>query len=111
MFDGETNHAPRGVCLNKAIWGVPMAQDTSKSRQIHWEKTRNLTWLVLVLWFIFSMVIPWFAKELDSFSFLGFELGYYMIVQGSLIVFVLLIVFQNFRQDSIDDEYIRAEGD
>ena len=38
-------------------------------------------------------------------SFLGFQLGYYMVVQGSLIVFVLLIVIQNIMQDSIDDEY------
>jgi len=37
-------------------------------------------------------------------SFLGFPLGYYLCVQGSLIVFVLLIWFQNWRQDTIDDE-------
>ena len=87
-----------------------MAQDTSRNRQVHWEKTRNLTWVVLIIWFIFSTLLPWFAKDLDSFHFLGFELGYYMVVQGSLIVFVLLIVFQNYRQDAIDDEYIKAEG-
>ena len=88
-----------------------MAQDTSKNKQVHWEKTRNLTWIVLVIWFVFSMLLPWFAKELDSLSFLGFQLGYYIVVQGALIVFVLLIVFQNLRQDAIDDEYIRAEGE
>ena len=82
-----------------------MSQDNSASRQRHWEKTRNLTYLVLIVWFIFALIIPWFAGSLNSISFLGFELGYYMLVQGSLIVFVLLIVFQNFRQDAIDDEY------
>jgi putative solute:sodium symporter small subunit len=59
----------------------------------------------LAIWAIFAFVLPWNAKALDSFSFLGFPLGYYTVVQGSLIVFVLLIVFQNFRQDQIDDEY------
>ena len=82
-----------------------MAEDKAERRRIHWAKTRNLTYLVLVLWFIFSLVLPWFAKELDSMHFLGFKLGYYFIVQGSLIAFVLLIVFQNMRQDKIDDEY------
>lgn len=82
-----------------------MSQDNSASRQRHWEKTRNLTYLVLIVWFTFALIIPWFAGSLNSISFLGFELGYYMLVQGSLIVFVLLIVFQNFRQDAIDDEY------
>ena len=72
---------------------------------MHWAKTRNLTYLILVIWFIFSILVPWFAKELDAFTFIGFKLGYYFIVQGSLIIFVLLIVIQNMMQDSIDDEY------
>lgn len=70
----------------------------------HWTKTRNLTIFVLVVWAIFAFVVPWFAKSLNEMSFIGFPLGYYFIVQGSLIVFVLLIFFQNWRQDAIDDE-------
>lgn len=82
-----------------------MADDKSARRTIHWSKTRNLTFIVLAIWFVFSLVLPWFARELDAASFLGFKLGYYIIVQGSLIVFVLLIVVQNLLQDKIDDEY------
>ena len=75
------------------------------ARQRHWAKTRSLTVLVLILWFIFLIIVPWFAKELNGITFLGFPLGFYMIAQGSLIVFVLLIFFQNWRQDAIDDEF------
>lgn len=71
----------------------------------HWEKTRNLTILVLIIWAILAIVVPWFAKDLNSMSFLGFPLGYYMCVQGSLAGFVALIWFQNWRQDAIDDEF------
>lgn len=46
-----------------------------------------------------------YAKELNAYTFIGFPLGYYFIVQGSLIVFVVLIFFQNWRQDQIDDEF------
>ena len=53
--------------------------------------------------------MPWFAKDLDGASFLGFPLGYYFIVQGSLIIFVLLIVVQNLLQDNIDEEHGVAE--
>jgi putative solute:sodium symporter small subunit len=81
-----------------------MPEVSQDAKQRHWIKTRNLTILVLVIWFIFAFIIPWFAKDLNAMSFLGFPLGYYFIVQGSLIVFVLLIFFQNWRQDSIDDE-------
>ena len=82
-----------------------MAEEISSNQRRHWQKTRNLTYLVLVIWALFSLVVPWFAKELNAMSFLGFELGYYMVVQGSLIIFVALIWFQNWRQDSIDDEF------
>jgi len=82
-----------------------MSRELAERRQIHWAKTKSLTFVVLFIWFVFSLVTPWFARELDSFSFLGFELGYYLIVQGSLIVFVLLIVVQNLLQDRIDDAF------
>lgn len=82
-----------------------MPDDKAARREIHWSKTRSLTIGVLVIWFVFALVLPWFARELDSMSFMGFKLGYYIIVQGALIVFVLLIIGQNLMQDSIDDEY------
>ena len=82
-----------------------MSEQDAARKERHWLKTRNLTYLVLAIWAIFAFILPWNAKALDNFSFLGFPLGYYTVVQGSLIVFVLLIVFQNFRQDAIDDEY------
>ena len=67
--------------------------------------------MVLVIWAIFAFVLPWNAKSLNELSFLGFPLGYYFAVQGSLIVFVLLIFFQNWRQDAIDDEFGVSEDE
>lgn len=81
-----------------------MADNVNEIRQQHWVKTRNLTWLVLVIWFVFAFVVPWNAAALDKMSFIGFPLGYYFCVQGSLIIFVALIFFQNWKQDKIDDE-------
>ena len=82
-----------------------MPEDSKESREQHWAKTRSLTIGVLIVWAIFAFIVPWFAKELNAFSFIGFPLGYYFIVQGSLAIFVLLIFFQNWRQDAIDDEF------
>ena len=79
--------------------------DNSDAKTQHWQKTRNLTFLILILWFIFAIVVPWMAGSLNSMTFWGFPLGYYMCVQGSLIAFVLMIWFQNWRQEAIDDEF------
>jgi len=81
-----------------------MAANDEK-RQQHWIKTRNLTYVILVLWFIFAFVLPWNAHALNAYTFIGFPLGYYFIAQGSLIAFVVLIWVQNWFQDKIDDEY------
>jgi putative solute:sodium symporter small subunit len=81
-----------------------MAEVTEEVRKRHWSRTRNLTFLVLAIWFVFAFVIPWNAQALNEYSFIGFPLGYYFPVQGSLIIFVLLIFFQNHQQDKIDDE-------
>ena len=66
-------------------------------REGHWAKTKSLTITVLVLWFIFSFVVHWFADALNSFSFIGFPLGFYMAAQGSLIIFVVLIFYLAHR--------------
>ena len=82
-----------------------MSTGNSEARQKHWGKTRNLTIFVLIIWAVFAFVLPWNAQSLNSMTFLGFPLGYYLCVQGSLAVFVVLIFFQNWRQDAIDDEF------
>ena len=76
-----------------------------KTKHIYWLKTRNLTFVILALWFVFSIIVPWNAHILNKYIFLEFPLGYYMISQGSLIAFVVLIFFQNWRQDQIDDHF------
>ena len=81
-----------------------MSQEKSDARKRHWEKTRTLTIIVLIVWFIFAFVVHWFAQSLNELSFLGFPLGYYFAVQGSLAIFVVIIFLQNVLQDRIDDE-------
>ena len=78
-------------------------------RDKHWAKTKNLTILVLVLWFIFAILAPWFANALNSISFMGFPLGFYMVAQGSLIAFVVIIFWLAYRQNAIDEEFGVAE--
>lgn len=82
-----------------------MAGQTPEADAAHWAQTKALTYVVLAIWFIFAFVVHWFAAWLNPVTFLGFPLGYYLAVQGSLVAFVVLIFFQNWRQDNIDEEY------
>ena len=78
---------------------------SEEAKDRYWVKTRNLTFIALAIWFVFSLVVPWFAPQLNQINFLGFPLGYYMIAQGSLIVFVVTIFWHNWAQDKVDDEF------
>ncbi len=69
----------------------------------HWSRTATLNNIILILWAIFAFVIPWYAAELNAYEFMGFPFGYYMVVQGSLFAFVVLIFVQNWIQDGIDN--------
>jgi len=82
-----------------------MSSTGAGAREGHWAKTRMLNTIIMILWLIFAIIIPYNAASLNSMTFLGFPLGYYMCVQGSLIAFVTMIWIQNWRQDQIDDEY------
>jgi putative solute:sodium symporter small subunit len=80
-----------------------MENGLSEIERKHWSRTSTLNNIVLLLWFVFAFIMPWYAAELNAYTFIGFPLGYYMVVQGSLIAFVLIIFIQNWIQDKIDN--------
>ncbi len=74
------------------------------NKEKHWEKTKGHMIITLAIWFFFSTVIFMFGAEINSASFLGYPLAYYMTAQGSLLAFVLLIFWFANRQEKIDEE-------
>ena len=86
-----------------------MAEMTPAQREAHWSKTSRLMWTIMVLWLFFSFVVHLFAVQLNSITFLGFPLGFYMAAQGSLIAFVVLCFWNASAQNKIDKEFGVAE--
>lgn len=79
------------------------------NREAHWRKTRTLMIVHIVIWFIFSYLVHWFATELNAFTFNSFPLGFYMAAQGSLIVFVVQLFVFARQQHNVDVEFGMAE--
>ena len=88
-----------------------MAQDqlTPAQRDAYWRKTSRLMWTIMVLWVIFSFVIPAFAIQLNQVKIFGFPLGFYMAAQGSLIFYVVVCFWNARAQNKIDEEFGVAE--
>ena len=75
------------------------------NKEKHWEKTKGLMILTLIIWFIFGYLIFMFGSSLNNSSFLGYPLAYYMCAQGSIVIFVVLIFWFANKQEKIDEEF------
>ena len=84
--------------------------DTSR-REEHWARTKRLMIITLSIWFFFSFVIHWFAPQLNTVTFFGWPLGFYMAAQGSEIVFVVTLFWFAKAQHAIDQDCGFAEED
>ena len=80
-----------------------MSTETGQT-ELHWSRTKSLMFVHLSIWFVFSFVVHWFASSLNSITFIGFPLGFYMAAQGSLIVFVVQLFVFAKQQEKIDRE-------
>ena len=76
----------------------------------YWRKNLATTAVQLAIWFIVTFVIGWYARELSSITILGFPLPFYMGAQGSLVIYVLIILFYAMYMNKLDLEYDVHEG-
>ena len=75
----------------------------------YWRLNLLLTFGLLALWFGVTFVIGYYANEFNAISFLGFPLGFYMFAQGSLVVYLLIIVVYVVVMNRLDRRYGVAE--
>ncbi len=86
-------------------------QLTEKHKE-YWRKNLVITAILFVVWFVFTFVEIWFARELNSsMTFLGFPIAFYFSAQGSLAVYVALIGIYALLMRKLDLEYKVDEGD
>jgi putative solute:sodium symporter small subunit len=85
-------------------------QLTEKHKQ-YWQKNLRMTGSMLVIWFVATFVVGWFARDLQSITVLGFPFSFFMGAQGALLIFVLLVGYYARCMDKLDHEYGVQEED
>lgn len=81
---------------------------TERHRE-YWRKNLRITAILMVIWFVVTYVVGWFATGVNQITILGFPLAFYMGAQGALIIYVLIIVFYARYMNRLDQEYDVAE--
>ena len=67
-------------------------QLTAKHKE-YWSRNLRLTAVLLFIWFVVTYVMAWYAIPLAEINFFGWPLSFYMAAQGSLIIYVLIILY------------------
>lgn len=61
------------------------------ARGRHWQRTRNLTMLLLALWLATSFCTVFFARELAQLAVFGWPLSFYMAAQGAALIYLAIL--------------------
>ena len=71
-------------------------------KQQYWHINLTLTISLLIVWFLLTFLVNYFADELNQFSLMGFPLGFYMTTQGSLLVYLAIVWFYARFMNKLD---------
>lgn len=78
---------------------------SSTAAGLLWRRTLQFTGVLLGLWLVFNLAVPLLALDLNTISFAGFPLGYWLAAQGALLVYLLLIVVYIRGMDRLEARY------
>jgi putative solute:sodium symporter small subunit len=81
------------------------------ARYAFWLKTRRWTLGLLAAWLLVNLAVPWFARDLDRYSFLGFPLGYWLAAEGALFIYVGLIAVYVLVMDRLESALAAASAE
>ena len=82
---------------------------TERQRE-YWRKNLRITAVLMVIWFLVTFGVGYFARELN-FTFFGWPFSFWVGGQGALIVYVLMIWYYARTMNRLDQEFGVAEGE
>ncbi len=78
----------------------------SQESNAYWKANIRLILTLLVIWFAVSFGAGiLFVDQLDAIKIGGFPLGFWFAEQGSIYVFVLLIVIYTVKMNQLDKKF------
>ena len=77
----------------------------------YWKKNLVITTILMIIWFVVTFVIGYYAIQLSEITFMGWPIPFYMGAQGSLAIYVLIIWYYASYMNKLDKEYGVHEGE
>ena len=78
--------------------------ERAENQRRYWQKNRIVIAALLVIWFVVTFVVSYFARALN-FSFFGWPFSFWVGAQGALGVYVAIIGFYAWYMNRLDAEH------
>jgi len=93
-------------CQGGLVSDTPSSTDRLQSDKDYWKANLTILSVLLPIWFVVSYGCGiLFVKELNEYTIGGFKLGFWFAQQGSMIIFVLLILVYIFLMNKLDKKF------
>jgi putative solute:sodium symporter small subunit len=76
----------------------------SENLQRYWQKNLRLTSILMLIWFVVTFAVAYYARELN-FTFFGWPFSFWVASQGALVVYVLIIGYYAYYMNRLDIEH------
>ncbi|WP_250632213.1 DUF4212 domain-containing protein [Rhodoflexus caldus] len=81
------------------------SEETEHLRQ-YWRRNLRILAVLLGIWLLVSCFLSiFFVKELNAYRLGGFKLGFWFAQQGSIYIFLALIVIYVRQMNKLDKEF------
>jgi len=74
----------------------------------HRKKTNRMSLVLMLVWGVVSFVIPMYARDLD-FLFFDWPFSFWMAAQGSILIYMIIVVVYAYRMNKLDDQYHQSD--
>lgn len=79
---------------------------STKDLSLYWKKNLRILAILLVIWFVSSFVLGIILVEpLNTIRLGGFKLGFFFAQQGSIYIFLGIIVVYVLQMRKLDKEF------
>lgn len=82
----------------------------SDKHRSYWQKNLRLIAGLLVVWFVVTYVVSFFAPDLN-FAFFDWPFSFWVASQGALLVYCLIIWYYARAMNKLDEEHGAAGED
>jgi putative solute:sodium symporter small subunit len=87
-----------------------MESTPEQRRAAYWLLVTRLTRALLLIWFMVTFVVIFFAQELSQVTIFGWPLSFYMAAQGIVLVYLALVGFYVWSMRRYDNSLMNGSS-